>query len=91
MSYNPEKHHRQSIRLRNYDYSRSGSYFITVCTQNRECLFGDAVSGKLQVNLAGQMVEKWCLELMNKFSNVKIDTHAVMPIIFTELSPWGHC
>jgi len=37
--YNPEKHHRRSIRLRNYDYSQTGVYFITLCTQNRECWF----------------------------------------------------
>jgi Transposase and inactivated derivatives len=42
-------------------------------------LFGDVVSEKSQLNLAGQMVEKWCLELMNKFPFVKIDTHVVMP------------
>ena len=79
MPYNPEKHHRRSIRLRDYDYSRSGAYFVTICKHNRECLFGDVVSEKLQLNLAGQMVEKWCLELMNKFPFVKIDTHVVMP------------
>ncbi|WAC07169.1 MAG: hypothetical protein OS130_13185 [Thermodesulfobacteriota bacterium] len=79
MPYNPEKHHRRSIRLRNYDYSQSGAYFITVCTQKRERLFGDVVSGKLQFNLAGQMVEKGCLELMDKFPTTKIDIHVVMP------------
>ena len=43
MRYNPEIHHRRSIRLKNYDYSRNGLYFITICTENRLCLFGDNV------------------------------------------------
>ncbi len=43
MKYNPDIHHRRSIRLKNYDYSCSGLYFITICTQNRLCLFGKIV------------------------------------------------
>jgi putative transposase len=43
MEYNPAIHHRRSIRLKGYDYSQTGAYFITICTQNRECLFGDIV------------------------------------------------
>ncbi len=39
MKYNPDKHHRRSIRLQGYDYSQPGIYFITLCTQNRERLF----------------------------------------------------
>jgi len=39
--YDPAIHHRRSIRLQGYDYSQAGAYFVTVCTQNRECLFGD--------------------------------------------------
>ena len=37
--YNPEKHHRRSIRLTGYDYKQSGTYFVTICTRNRVCLF----------------------------------------------------
>jgi len=37
MEFNPEKHHRRSIRLREYDYSKAGAYFVTIGTQNREC------------------------------------------------------
>ena len=39
--YNPDRHHRRSIRLKGYDYSRAGAYFVTICTHNRECLFGE--------------------------------------------------
>lgn len=43
MKYNPDIHHRRSIRLKGYDYSSAGLYFITICTQNKECLFGEIV------------------------------------------------
>jgi hypothetical protein len=45
MPYNPEIHHRRSIRLKGYDYSQAGLYFVTICTQNRECLFGEIRRG----------------------------------------------
>ena len=45
MKYNPEKHHRRSIRLKGYDYSQPGWYFVTVVTQNREMLFGEVADG----------------------------------------------
>ena len=49
MSFNPNIHHRKSIRLKGYDYSQAGLYFITICVQNRECLFGKIVDGELVV------------------------------------------
>jgi hypothetical protein len=48
--YNPEIHHRHSIRLKGYDYSQERLYFITICSRNRECLFGKIVDGKM-INL----------------------------------------
>ena len=47
--YNPDIHHRRSIRLKEYDYSKSGYYFITICCQNRECFFGQIVGATLVV------------------------------------------
>ncbi len=47
--YNPDIHHRRSIRLKEYDYSKSGYYFITICCQNHACLFGQAVGAPLVV------------------------------------------
>jgi hypothetical protein len=41
IKYNPDKHHRRSIRLKDYDYSNAGAYFVTICTQNMECFFGE--------------------------------------------------
>jgi REP-associated tyrosine transposase len=51
---NPEKHHRHSIRLPNYDYSRPGAYYVTIVTWHRECLFGEVVNGEMKLNHIGQ-------------------------------------
>ena len=77
--YNPNIHHRKSIRLKGYDYAQAGLYFVTICTQNRECLFGDIIDGELKLNDAGKMIEKWYYELENKFPDIKCGTHIVMP------------
>src|SRR4051794_5908341 len=45
MEYNPQIHHRKSIRLKGYDYSQAGVYFITICCHNRHCVFGNIPVG----------------------------------------------
>ena len=57
MKYNPAIHHRRSIRLQGYDYSRAGAYFITICVQNRKCLFGNIANGNMRLNDAGKMIQ----------------------------------
>ena len=79
MVYDPQKHDRRSIRLRGYDYSQAGAYFVTICTQNRACLFGEITGGKMILNDAGRMVEKWYHELSNKFPDIRCDEYVVMP------------
>jgi REP element-mobilizing transposase RayT len=79
MKYDPEIHHRRSIRLEEYDYSATGAYFVTACAQNRDCLFGEIANGIMVLNDAGLMVGKWWQEISTKFDNVMIDTHVVMP------------
>ena len=60
MPYNPQIHHRRSIRLKGYDYSQSGAYFVTLCTHNRECLFGEIVDNEMILNNYGKIVyEEW--------------------------------
>jgi REP element-mobilizing transposase RayT len=56
MTYDPQRHHRRSIRLKGYDYSQAGAYFITICTQDRACLLGDVVDGEMQENEFGEIV-----------------------------------
>ncbi len=61
MIYDPDKHHRRSNRLANYDYSKTGLYFVTLCTRGRECLFGDIINGEMILNDFGRIVqEEWC-------------------------------
>lgn len=50
MAYDPDLHHRQSIRLRDFDYAGGGGYFVTLCVWQRECLFGDVVDGVARLN-----------------------------------------
>lgn len=79
MRYNPDIHHRRSIRLKNYDYSQKGFYFITLCTQNREHLFGNIVCGKMILNIAGKMIKRIWNELTDIFQNIKLHQFVIMP------------
>ncbi len=71
--------HRRPLRLVGYDYSQVGAYFVTVCVQNRACLFGEVVAGEMQLNHAGRMVEEWWHRLPSKFTGLDLAEHAVMP------------
>ena len=51
--YNPEQHHRRSIRLQEYDYSQAGAYYVTICVRDKRCLFGEVVEGQMVLNEAG--------------------------------------
>ena len=72
---------RKQVRLKEYDYSQNGYYFITVCTHNRQNLFGEIVGETLcgRPNNPDKMVEKWLLELETKFCGVKICEYVIMP------------
>ena len=69
---------RKQIRLKKYDYSKSGWYFITACLQNRQSLLGNIIDGKMKLNDFGYVVDKKINE-MNKYKNVDIDVYCVMP------------
>lgn len=79
MKYDPNIHHRRSIRLTGYDYSQSGAYFITICTHNRQCIFGDIVDGAMNLNELGNIVRSHWQELEKRHPNVEIDESIVMP------------
>lgn len=79
MGYDPEKHHRRSIRLRHYDYRAPGSYFVTICTYQRLCLFGDVVNGKMRLNAFGEAVNDCWQAIPQHFSQVSGDAFVVMP------------
>ena len=79
MTYDPERHHRRSIRLREYDYSRAGAYFVTVVTQGRTCLFGDVQDGSIVLSEAGEMVKSMWGELPDHYPGVAVDAFTAMP------------
>lgn len=79
MRYDPEKHHRRSIRLQGYDDRQPGAYFVTICTQGRACLFGDVIGGRMQVNDAGHMVQTVWEEIPIHYPGVLVDAFVVMP------------
>jgi REP element-mobilizing transposase RayT len=79
MRYDPELHHRRSIRLRGYDYSRAGAYFFTICCQNRASWLGEVVAGELRTNAAGRMICFWFQELSRKFPDMEQDEFICMP------------
>lgn len=79
MKYDPEIHRRCSSRLRGYDYSKAGAYFITICSKGRECLFGDIVHGEMRVNDAGNMIHAAWNDLPARFNKMERDEFIVMP------------
>jgi REP element-mobilizing transposase RayT len=95
MKYDPACHHRRSIRLKGYDYSRAGAYFITLCAQDRQCLFGEVLDGVMRLNDAGRMVVTEWERLPERFPNVVLDAFVVMPnhvhgiIVITDAIPVG--
>jgi REP element-mobilizing transposase RayT len=70
---------RGSIRLKDYDYSQSGAYFITICTQDRACLFGEIADANTRCNAAGQMATSEWLALPERFPTVRLDEFVIMP------------
>ena len=71
--------HRRSIRLKGYDYSQPGAYFITICTQNRHHLFGKIVVGEMKLNDAGKMVESIWNDIAEYYHGIEIDAFQIMP------------
>ena len=79
MKYNPQKHHRRSIRLKEYDYSQPGAYFITMVTHQRACLFGNIVHGEMQLSPMGQIAEEHWRLIPEHFPHVELGAYVVMP------------
>ena len=70
---------RQSIRLRKYDYSQAGAYFVTICTQNKKCFFGGITNEKMILNDAGRMINMIWDELPFNYPGVNVDEFQIMP------------
>jgi REP element-mobilizing transposase RayT len=70
---------RNSIRLRGYDYSSTGAYFVTICARHRQCLFGDIVDATMWLSEAGQVIQTVWNALPKRFANIVLDISVVMP------------
>jgi len=77
--FDPQKHHRRSIRLQGYDYSSAGAYYVTIVAWQRECLFGEVVNREMRLNKVGKIVEWEWLELSKRLSYISLGAHMVMP------------
>jgi len=77
--YNPSIHHRRSIRLKTYDYSQAGLYFITICCQNRICRFGNIKNGEMILNECGIIAHNEWIQLRKRFQNFELDVFQIMP------------
>jgi hypothetical protein len=77
--FDPQKHHRRSIRLKGYDYSSEGAYYVTIVTQGRECLFGEIIDREIHINEYGKIVQKWWNEIPIHFPNVELGAFVIMP------------
>ncbi len=79
MKYDPKKHNRRSIRLKGYDYTQPGGYFITMVTFQRECLFGDISDGKMKLSTWGHMADECWRAIPDHFPHVDLGTYVIMP------------
>ncbi len=77
--FNKDKLNRKSIRLKGFDYSTTQHYFITICSNFREPLFGHIRNQKSVLNNAGLMIEAFWEHLPHKFPNIILHTYIVMP------------
>ncbi len=77
-SSNPNYHHH-SIRLPGHDYSSPGAYFITICTHNRQCLFGEIVDGEIMLNEFGELIKSEWQKTGIIRPNIVIDAFIIMP------------
>lgn len=77
--FNPDFHHRKSIRLQGYDYSQEGLYFITICCQNKNCFFGEIQRGQMLLNEYGQIAHQEWLKTAELRSNIALDEFVIMP------------
>jgi putative transposase len=77
--YNPKIHHRRSIRMRGYDYSLEGRYFVTITTFNRIHLFGEVVNGEIRLNAYGNIAHEQWIRLRKRFSPSDFEPFVIMP------------
>ena len=73
------KRNRHTTRLRGYDYSQAGVYFVTVCVRNRECLFGKIIDGKMNLNQYGRIAKQQWVWLFHQYPYCQLHEYVIMP------------
>src|SRR5262249_634398 len=79
MKFDPDRHHRRSIRLRGYDYTRAGAYFVTICTYQRACILGAIEDSVMALSPYVRIVEQWWRSLAHQCLYVELDGFVIMP------------
>jgi len=79
VSANGKKYHRRSIRLPEYDYGQEGAYYVTICAQDRKCIFGQIKNGRMQLNEWGSMVHSFWERLPEHYCGLVLDSFVIMP------------
>jgi putative transposase len=75
----PKQHHRRSIRLREYDYSSEGMYYVTLCEKSGKSSFGEVVGREMRLSAIGEIVKQCWEEIPKHFENAQLDRHVIMP------------
>lgn len=97
MKYDPAIHHRQSIRLKEYDYSEPGSYFVNICTRKQMCLFGEVENAEMKLSPLGKIADACWKEIPKHYPAVMLESSQIMPnhihgiITLPELCRDGAC
>ena len=79
MTYDPKKHHRRSVRLKGYDYASPGWYYVTICTHDRNFLFGEIVQSQMRPSRTGEIAQECWNEIPQHCQRVTLDVSIVMP------------
>lgn len=79
MTCSRPKYRRRSIRLADYDYSQGGAYFVTICTHDRKCLWGNISNGEMRLNEVGEIVQDVWLRAEQIRREISLDTFVLMP------------
>ncbi|MCL1902134.1 MAG: hypothetical protein FWG18_00720 [Alphaproteobacteria bacterium] len=79
MKFDKDVHHRRTIRKRGYDYSNPGAYFITICTHEKQCIFGHIQNGEMILNNVGKIVKNCLLEIPNRNNRTQLHEWVIMP------------
>ena len=77
--FDPQKHHRKSIRLQGYDYSQDGAYYVTIVTYQRDCLFGEIMNEEMFLNDFGKIADDCWRAIPDHFPFVELGAHVIMP------------